>query len=101
MTIQEMEPRIIAFGLKILEARLYRQGRVHWIICADSDKELTNLVVYAEDGKAFLLPNYRLPNNVSEIKLERSQIGPDQWNIFIDGRNPFRDERFDIVRKEN
>lgn len=44
MTIQEMEPKIVAFGLKILEARLYRQGRVHWIICADSDKELTNLV---------------------------------------------------------
>ena len=101
MTIQEIEPKIIAFGLKILEARLYRQCRVHWIICADSDKPLTNLVIYAEDGKAFLLPNYRLPENVSEIKLERPQTGPDQWNIFIDGRNPFRDERFDIVRKEN
>ena len=101
MTIQEMEPKIIAFGLKILEARLYRQGRVHWIICADSDKPLTNLVIYAEDGKAFLLPNYRLPENVSEIKLERPQTGPAQWNIFVDGRNPFRDERFDIVRKEN
>ena len=101
MTIQEMEPKIIAFGLKILEARLSRQGRVHWIICADSDKPLTNLVIYAEDGKAFLLPNYRLPENVSEIKLERPQTGPDQWNIFVDGRNPFRDERFDIVRKEN
>lgn len=100
MTIQQMEPKIKAFGLNILEVRLYRQGKVHWIVCADSDKQLTNLVVYAEDGKAFLLPNYRLPKKVNDIKLERPQIGPDQWNIFIDGRNPFRDSRFDLNTNE-
>lgn len=100
MTIQEMENKIVAFGLIILEVRLYRQGKVHWVICADSDKPLTNLVVYTEDGKAFLLPNYRIPEQVNNIKLERPQIGSDQWNILIDGRPPFRDDRFDITPNE-
>lgn len=72
MRLFEMEPKIDKLGLKKLEVRLQRGGRVHWFICSNHGK----LVVFDTNGLAFV-PIYRLDFDSEAI----SKIAIDEITI--------------------
>lgn len=82
MRLFEMEPKIDKLGLKKLEVRLQRGGRVHWFICSNHAK----LVVFDTNGLAFV-PIYKFDfdsEDISKIKV----IELNYWQkkrVFING----------------
>lgn len=82
MRLFEMEPKIDKLGLKKLEARLLRGGRVHWFICSNHGK----LVVFDTNGLAFV-PIYRLDFDSEAIsKIEVDEITtPYNKLVYING----------------
>ena len=82
MRLFEMEPKIDKLGLKKLEARLLRGGRVHWFICSNHGK----LVVFDTNGLAFV-PIYRLDFDSEAIsKIEIDEITTRSYKlVYING----------------
>lgn len=82
MKLFEMEPKIDKLGLKKLEARLQRGGRVHWFICSNHGK----LVVFDTNGLAFV-PIYRLDFDseaISKIEIDETTIASNNY-VYING----------------
>mgnify|MGYP004509842441 FL=1 len=82
MKLFEMEPKIDKLGLKKLDARLQRGGRVHRFICSNHGK----LVVFDTNGLAYV-PIYRLDfDSEAIIKVEIDEINT-QFNklVYING----------------
>ncbi len=82
MKLFEMEPKIDKLGLKKLDTRLQRGGRVHWFICSNHGK----LVVFDTNGLAYV-PIYRLDfDSEAIIKVEIDEINT-QFNklVYING----------------
>lgn len=82
MKLFEMEPKIDKLGLKKLEVRLQRGGRVHWFICSNHGK----LVVFDTNGLAFV-PIYRLDFNseaISKIEIHETTIASNNY-VYING----------------
>lgn len=94
MRLFEMEPKIDKLGLKKLEARLQRGGRVHWFICSKNG----NLVVFDINGLAFV-PIYKLDfdsEDISKIKV----IELNYWqkkHVFINGSPTINDPELNLV----
>ena len=82
MKLFEMEPKIDKLGLKKLEARLQRGGRVHWFICSKNGK----LIVFDTNGLAFV-PIYRLDFDSEAInKIDIDEIiTPSCKLVYING----------------
>ena len=82
MKLFEMEPKIDKLGLKKLEVRLQRGGRVHWFICSNHGK----LVVFDTNGLAFV-PIYRLDFDSEAIsKIEIDEITTRSYKlVYING----------------
>lgn len=82
MKLFEMEPKIDKLGLKKLEARLQRGGRVHWFICSNHGK----LVVFDTNGLAFV-PIYRVDfdsETISKIEIDEIAIASNNY-VYING----------------
>lgn len=94
MKLFEMEPKIDKLGLKKLEARLLRGGRVHWFICSNHGK----LVVFDTNGLAFV-PIYRLDFDseaISKIEIDEI-ITPSCKLVFINGLPTINAPEFNLV----
>lgn len=94
MRLFEMEPKIDKLGLKKLEVRLQRGGRVHWFICSNHGK----LVVFDTNGLAFV-PIYRLDFDseaISKIEIDEI-ITPFCKLVFINGLTTINAPEFNLV----
>lgn len=94
MKLFEMEPKIDKLGLKKLEVRLQRGGRVHWFICSNHG----TLVVFDTNGLAFV-PIYRLDFDSEAIsKIEVDEITtPYNKLVFINGLPTINAPEFNLV----
>lgn len=82
MKLFEMEPKIDKLGLKKLDARLQRGGRVHWFICSNHGK----LVVFDTNGLAFV-PIFKYDfdsEDTSKIKVIELNYWQEK-HVFING----------------
>ncbi len=94
MKLFEMEPKIDKLGLKKLDARLQRDGRVHWFICSNRGK----LVVFDTNGLAFV-PIYRLDFDSEAIsKIEIDEITTPSFRlVYINGLPTINYPEFNLV----
>lgn len=94
MKLFEMEPKIDKLGLKKLEVRLQRGGRVHWFICSKNGK----LIVFDTNGLAFV-SIYRLDFDSEAIsKIEVDEITtPYNKLVYINGLPTINASEFNLV----
>ena len=82
MRLFEMEPKIDKLGLKKLEARLQRGGRVHWFICSKNGK----LIVFDTNGLAFVSIYWLDFDSEAISKMEIDEITtPSCKLVYING----------------
>ena len=94
MRLFEMEPKIDKLGLKKLDVRLQRGGRVHGFICSNHGK----LVVFDTNGLAFV-PIYRLDFDSEAMnKIDVDEIiTPFNKLVYINGLPTVNAPEFNLV----
>lgn len=104
MRIKDIEPHLNQLKLKIREIRLEGKNQVHWVICSEpnyipneKDPEDVTLVVFDRDGKAYTLPHFHFPEEVSDIHLMEMPLQGGKKVVCVNEEPAmFREEMYDL-----
>lgn len=99
MKIKEFESEIDKLGLMKHEVRLGRGSQVHWFICSLPEQKnpgRRRLVIFDKNGHAHVLPDFEIPEDVAEIKIDKVLHEDGTEDVAVNGRATFREYSLDL-----
>lgn len=80
MRVKDFEEAISAKGLTPREVRL-REGQVRWFLC--SREQNHDLIIYDEEGKAYVAEDFSWPEDISQITITRYPDTQQRFNFLM------------------